>query len=130
MSVCCLGVVQFAHANDPCRSGTGFQLSSATDAPWTMQIQFNPKDVSLNTPFDLMVAVCSQSEHLPSHLTIDATMPAHKHGMNYEPKTEYAENRQYRSKNLLFHMPGIWRIEVTAFHNSKPYRFTLDVDIQ
>lgn len=125
-----LSAVQVAHAADQCGPETGIQLSGTADAPWTMQIQLNPKDVPLNAPFDATVTVCSQLERLPSRVTVDATMPVHKHGMNYEPKMERVERRQYQVKNLLFHMPGVWRLEVTAYENDKTYRFTHDVALQ
>ena len=127
-----LGMVlgQSALADEKCVPGMGIQMSGASEAPWAIQIQFSPKVVPLNTPFDADVAICSQSEQPPTRIKVDATMPAHKHGMNYEPKTAKMGNNRYAVKNLLFHMPGVWRFEVTAYEKDKPHRFTYDVKVK
>lgn len=117
-------------ANEKCVPGTGIQMSSTSDAPWILQIQFSPNVVPLNTPFDAVVTFCSQLEQHPTRVTVDATMPAHRHGMNYEPRTAKVNNNHYAVKNLLFHMPGVWRFEVTAYENDKPHRFTHEVNVQ
>lgn len=125
-----LGGAHSALAKETCEPETGIRLSGTTNAPWTVKIQFNPKDIPLNAPFDAIVTVCSQSERLPTRLVVDATMPAHRHGMNYRPRAERVDSRRYEVDNLLFHMPGVWRLEVTAYENSKPHRFTHDVNLQ
>lgn len=119
-----------ALANEHCVPGTGIEMSGASDAPWTVQIQLNPDGVPLNRPFAADVTICSQSEQLPARITVDATMPAHKHGMNYEPRTAKVDAGHYEVENLLFHMPGVWRLEVTAYDNDRPHRFTHDVNVQ
>jgi len=125
-----LGAVHPSYANETCEPDTGIRLSGPADAPWTVQIQVNPKTIPLNAPFDATVTICSRSEHLPTRLGVDATMPAHKHGMNYKVEAAPVADRTYVVKNLLFHMPGVWRLEVTAFEKNKPHRFTHDVELQ
>ena len=45
-------------------------------------------------------------------ISVDADMPAHRHGMNTRPEvTKFAEN-QYRADGMLFHMGGDWVISV------------------
>lgn len=117
-----------AEAN--CGSEYAVPMSGNSDAPWAIEIQFNPKTVPLNVPFGASVTVCSKSERIPTRLTIDATMPAHKHGMNYQPSTVQIDSHRHEVKNLLFHMPGMWRLEITAYENDEPHRFTYDVNLQ
>ena len=54
------------------------------------------------------------NEH--AELTLDAFMPAHGHGMNYQPNiTEVARNGdavQYRVEGVVLHMPGNWQWQV------------------
>ena len=126
----CLGIAWPAYAGENCNPDSRLQLTGAADAPWVIQLQLTPKSIPLNAPFDANVTVCSDQEPVPTRITLDATMPAHKHGMNYEPKTERKDSHRYEVKNLLFHMPGIWRLEITAYENSKPHRFTHDVTIR
>ncbi|MEX0346550.1 MAG: hypothetical protein AB3N20_16615, partial [Rhizobiaceae bacterium] len=73
-------------ANDHCHPGAGIEMSGGADASWTINVRFVPEEVPLNQPFNAKVTVCSQSDALPARITVDATMPAHKHGMNYDPK--------------------------------------------
>lgn len=40
----------------------------------------------------------------------DATMPAHKHGMNVTPKTTNEQNGVFRIDGIKLHMPGEWKL--------------------
>ncbi|MCR9139443.1 MAG: hypothetical protein NXI27_25810 [Alphaproteobacteria bacterium] len=119
-----------ALAEAKCDSKTGLPMSLPPDAPWSMQIRLEPSQVPLNAPFDARVTICSRSGDLPDRITVDATMPAHKHGMNYEPEISRADRHSFEVKNLLFHMPGVWRLVVTAFENNEPHRFIYEVTLQ
>ena len=125
-----LPTVSKAFAENSCDPAKGVAMVGDADAPWTMQIELNPTEVPLNLPFDADVTVCSLSDNLPTRITVDATMPAHKHGMNYQPKTARTGDISYKATNLLFHMPGMWRLEVTAYGKDKPHRFTHDVNLR
>ena len=117
-----------AHAS--CTSDTVIQMSGEHDVPWSIAVDIHPDTVLLNQPFDATIHICSKSGDLPDQLKVDATMPAHNHGMNYNPKMSRLADRQYKVENLLFHMPGIWELEVTTLDNGVPHRFTHDLKIQ
>ncbi len=124
-----LGAWSSAPASEDCDAGSGIAMSGGADAPWAIHIRLGPQDVPLNAPFDAAVVVCAASVPLPARVTVDATMPAHKHGMNYEPRTAQIGAGHYQVRNLLFHMPGVWRLEVTAYDGDKPHRYTHDVSV-
>ena len=44
-------------------------------------------------------------------IDIDTRMPAHGHGMNYEPRITSTENGA-RAMGLMFHMPGLWEVSL------------------
>jgi hypothetical protein len=46
---------------------------------------------------------------------VDATMPEHRHGMNYRPSLQSLGGGRWRAEGLMFHMPGRWelRFDVT-----------------
>jgi len=117
-------------AQGQCGAKNRVALAGTMDTPWDLHIQFNPEIAPLNVPFDTIVTICSQQKLSPTRVTVDATMPAHKHGMNYEPKTKRIGDNRYEVKNLLFHMPGVWRLEITAYEGKKPHRFTHDVTVK
>jgi hypothetical protein len=41
---------------------------------------------------------------------VDATMPEHKHGMNYAPTLKGTATAAIAVEGLLFHMPGNWEV--------------------
>ena len=124
-----LGISHEAFSKSRCDAESGYFISGIVNAPWTIQLQFIPEDIPLNAPFEAIVNFCSQPGLSPTRVSIDATMPAHKHGMNYKPRMEQIDSHHFEVKNLLFHMPGVWRLEVTAYDNEKPYRFTHDLKL-
>ena len=59
--------------------------------------------------FALDFAVCPRgSAEVPRAVRVDATMPEHRHGMNYRPVVTAKSAAMYRAEGLLFHMPGRW----------------------
>ena len=62
-------------------------------------------------PFAVTIRVCS--DHNVALQTVDAFMPAHGHGMNYEPEVSQlaggAGETRYLAEGLLLHMPGTWQ---------------------
>jgi hypothetical protein len=45
-------------------------------------------------------------------LTVDATMPAHGHGMNTTPSITSSTNGVFSVSGMNLHMPGTWRMTV------------------
>ncbi len=68
--------------------------------------------IAIGKHFSVKVQVCpKQANSIISGLKIDADMPAHKHGMNYKPKMAALGDGAYLAQGLMFHMPGVWRIQ-------------------
>ena len=42
----------------------------------------------------------------------DATMPEHRHGMNYRPSVKSLGDGRWRVEGLMFHMPGRWELQL------------------
>ena len=67
-----------------------------------------PAPLRLGEFFSVIVSACQRHAQRVANLKVDATMPAHQHGMNYLP-TVTAEGRgQFTARGLLLHMPGRW----------------------
>jgi hypothetical protein len=76
----------------------GYDVAFRPDAP-----------IAVSTHFALDIAVCPRAgAALPTALDVDATMPAHRHGMNYRPGVTGTGPGRWRAEGLLFHMPGEW----------------------
>ncbi len=125
-----LVLAQGTAALSACSTGEGAPMQGPPDAPWKVAIALDPKGVPPSARFQADISICPANSGVPSHITVDATMPAHKHGMNYKPRVLRAENGRYEVKDLLFHMPGVWRFEVTAYLDGKPHRYVHDVTIE
>ena len=113
-----------------CVTGAGIQMSGEAGSPWQVMLEIAPGAVQLNQPFEAHIRVCADAERLPDLVRLDATMPAHNHGMNYEPRMTQLEGQQYKVENLVFHMPGTWRVEVTTLSDGAPHRFTHNIKIK
>ena len=69
-----------------------------------------PIRIEVGQPFMLIMNVCTKGGDAAELVRVDATMPEHKHGMNYAPTIAGSGNGRYKVEGLLFHMPGSWEI--------------------
>lgn len=67
--------------------------------------------VPLAEPFALVITLCPAAVEL---LAVDATMPAHRHGMNYRPSVQRRADGRWRAQGLLWHMRGDWALQWTV----------------
>ncbi len=86
--------------------------------------------IEIGKPFSVDIVVCDKAQKAIDRVTIDASMPAHKHGMNYRPVVKKLNNNSFRGEHMLFHMPGVWRIDFAAFQNGEISRMMLEVDVE
>jgi hypothetical protein len=66
-----------------------------------------PRDIIVGQPFALLVLLCPPDAQLDA---IDATMPEHRHGMNYRPSLKALGAGRWRVEGLLWHMSGHWEL--------------------
>ncbi|MGR3617265.1 MAG: hypothetical protein ACU0BB_14640 [Paracoccaceae bacterium] len=87
---------------------TGLALTSLDqDAP---HVEIFLDDMQLAQPFSVEVIVCGNKDI--QKLVFDAVMPAHQHGMNYTPTVAELGEGTFRVEDMLFHMPGVWEIQM------------------
>ncbi len=69
--------------------------------------------IAVGQPFALLVTLCPHEARL---MRVDATMPEHRHGMNYRPSLRALGAGLWRAEGLLWHMAGRWelRLDVEA----------------
>ena len=89
-------------------AGTPLQ-SGAVQAAWRV---VGPPIV-VGRHFVVEVQVCPADATLTR---VDATMPEHRHGMNYRPSLQPLGGGRWRAEGLMFHMAGRWelRLDVDA----------------
>jgi len=73
-------------------------------------------DIEVGQVFSVMLTVCGRDLDA-AEVLLDATMPAHGHGMNYTPEHRLVSNEsdvmQVQVDGLRLHMPGTWQWSVT-----------------
>ncbi len=82
----------------------------------------SPAAIANGQPFTLQVAVCPAGAQL---LRVDASMPEHRHGMNYRPTikplpaADAGGPVRWQVDGLLWHMAGRWELRWDVQHGGK-----------
>jgi len=105
-----LGAGAAARAACPPAPEAGQPLASG---PVQLAWRAEPEAIAVSRPFALRVTLCPPDARL---LRVDATMPEHRHGMNYRPSLQPLGDGVWRAEGLLWHMSGRWelRLDVEA----------------
>lgn len=61
---------------------------------------------------------------------VDASMPEHKHGMNYRPVVSPLGGGRFRVEGMMFHMAGLWQLVFEVQTDSGVKQFLHDVRIE
>ena len=78
--------------------------------------------------FALDVQLCDKDGVSVAQLTkADASMPAHKHGMNYRPTITPLGKGRFRVDGMMFHMAGRWELAFEVRAGKELTRLTDDV---
>ena len=94
--------------------------------------QPRPAPIKVGELFALDMVVCSKHGEARA-LAVDATMPEHKHGMNYKPVVKRAaagSTGGFAVTGFILHMPGRWQfvfdIETSAGRERVLHDLTLE----
>lgn len=130
-AVALAGITFAVPAHAGCAGGDGaLKLEAPDGAPFAVTVKTRPGTVAVGEPFAADIAVCGKDGNTPERIAVDATMPAHNHGMNYVPEVKDLGGGRYAAEGLLFHMPGTWRVEVSVYADGKPHRLSRDVEVE
>jgi len=107
----------------------GFRRLASTDAE--VAYRWAPAELKVGQFFAAEVVACRAPGPEPvGGIVIDATMPAHGHGMNYRPAAARAAPGHYRFTGLMLHMPGTWRVTIDLVQGARRTRLTHEVDLR
>jgi YtkA-like len=107
----------------------GFRRLASADAE--VAYRWDPAELQLGRFFTAEVVACRAPSGEPvGEIRIDATMPAHGHGMNYRPAATLAAPGHYKFTGLMLHMPGTWRVTIDLIQGAKRTRLTHDVSLK
>ncbi len=89
------------------------------------QAFLRPDPLRLSEPFGMELLVCDAGP--VSRVEVDAHMPAHQHGMNYVPRVRVQADGQYIVSDMVFHMPGHWRVTVAVHGATATHHYAADL---
>jgi hypothetical protein len=102
---------------------TGQRMGSETqNAP---KVHVTVDEIPLAQPFSILITVCDNTD--VSEMRVDALMPAHQHGLNYTPKVTALGDGVFRVDNMLFHMPGLWELQVDVGFGDRSVSYTSNI---
>jgi hypothetical protein len=129
-----MGVCAFTGLNPAqaakCRSDVpvGMTLVPSSNVWLAYKVVNGP--VRVGKPFGLEIMAClKKAGSAALRMHVDATMPAHGHGMNYKPMEKKVGPGHSRFKGFVFHMPGRWQFSFDAFGTEKRHRTTVSITV-
>lgn len=126
-----VGGLLFGHgAALACGESLGSPTRQIENAQVRLVYRSTPNPIPVGRHFTLDFAVCPLDPAAsPTELRVNASMPEHKHGMNYQPTVAARGGGQYRAEGLMFHMPGRWEL-VFELRGGKPSPLRLTQSLQ
>ena len=104
----------------------GYRRLASPDAE--VAYRWEPTELKIGQFFAAEIVACRAPKEEPVRaIMIDATMPAHGHGMNYRPSAVRTGPGQYRFTGLMLHMPGTWLVTIDLLQDGKRTRLTHEV---
>lgn len=107
-----------------CTLAGGNQVSAGSI---TLSYQLPVEKIIVSQPFAMEIKLCrNNSPLLPKHLRVDAGMPAHGHGMNYQPTITTLAKGHYAVDEFIFHMMGRWIFTIDVITEDEKQSFRID----
>ena len=103
-------------------AGAAVMAEGPVQAVW----QAEPSPITVGRPFALWVTLCPADAVL---LRVDATMPEHRHGMNYRPSLKPLGEGRWRVEGLLWHMSGRWELTLDLQAKGQDHRLRQSVSL-
>lgn len=103
----------------------------ADSARYRIAWRVRPDPILVAEPFALEMSVCAKPGASPAEaVQVDATMPEHRHGMNYRPSVIDGPDGRFLAQGMLFHMPGKWRLIFDVRAGGITERLTYDLTVE
>lgn len=114
-----------------CGEGLGAARTTVEGGKYTVAYATSPSPVVVGQHFRVDVAVCAKAGAPAARdLRVDATMPEHRHGMNYRPTVRQSSPGRWRAEGLLFHMPGRWEFAFQVHDGRRDDRVAAREDVR
>jgi YtkA-like protein len=103
----------------------------ANGAHYTIAFKTAPAPIKTSEHFAIDLTVCPLGKApMPRTVRVDASMPEHRHGMNYKPTIVAKGPGRYRAEGMLFHMSGRWEIAFEVVTGGTTERIATAIELQ
>jgi len=110
-----------------CGEGLPAPIRTASSERYVVAWRTTPANPPVGQHFVVDLAVCPKAGvPAPTVVRVDATMPDHRHGMNYKPTVTASAPGRFRAEGLMFHMPGRWQFVFEVGDGRRADRVTAD----
>jgi hypothetical protein len=93
-----------------------------------ISVRLEPAVSKVGQFFAVDIVVCrAPAGKTVQTIVVDATMPAHGHGMNYRPAVAQTGEGAFRATGLMLHMPGEWWLTFDVVQGDRRTRLALNV---
>jgi hypothetical protein len=93
--------------------------------------RLDPEAPAIGSLVRLHLRWCDPSEPaIQAQIRVDASMPAHGHGMNYRPPMVELSEGHATVDGIVFHMPGTWRLQFVLRHGERTLRAHAEIVLQ
>jgi len=85
---------------------------------FSVTIAPKPNPIPLNEHFAVEVAIAASAPRTAAdeiRVSVDASMPAHGHGLNTAPEVKELGANRFLAEGMLFHMAGAWELYVDIY---------------
>ena len=126
-----LGLTAAANAACPPAAADGTVLKSGDlILAYRPLLKGKPDRIPMAQHFALEVQLCDQGGISAARLhKADATMPEHRHGMNYRPAITALGGGRFRVEGMMLHMAGHWRLSFEGQAGGQTMPLAHDVQI-
>lgn len=104
----------------------GQRMDSQT--PNAPEVYVDVREIPLAQPFSILISVCTEAT--VHEVRVDAIMPAHQHGLNYLPEVSALDEGMFRVDDLLFHMPGQWKLQADVDFSRRSVSYTSEITLK
>ncbi|WP_170476493.1 FixH family protein [Ruegeria arenilitoris] len=108
-----------------CESNGQRMVEETQNAP---EVHLVVDEILLAQPFSVLVSICN--EITVGDIRVDAIMPAHQHGLNYVPEVTALGDGVFRVDQILFHMPGLWQLQIDVEFRGESLSYTSEIELK
>jgi hypothetical protein len=113
-----------------CGEALGAGAQRLESAEFQLAYKPSPTPIPVGRHFAIDFVLCPRDGAAPpAEVRVDATMPEHRHGMNYRPSVKPLAPGRYRAEGLMFHMPGRWELVFELRGRGAPLRLAQSLQI-